>query len=150
MKVLVFAVALCLAVPSHADLATPLLEKELLAAMTAVAEAVARRDVAALQALLHDELVYNHSDARSQTKADLVNEAKQGKGPGNVNMLDATVHVYGTTAIVRGRAGTPPRPVQDNSPYATAVFVKGPQGWQLVARTATRAPVAAAARPQGF
>lgn len=118
--------------------------------MSAVAEAVAKRDVAALQRLLHDELAYNHSDARSQNKADLVNEAKEGKGPGNVNILDAKVHVYGNTAIIRGRAGTPPRPIQANSPYATAVFIKGPQGWQLVARTATRAPDPTASRPPRF
>jgi ketosteroid isomerase-like protein len=150
MRVIVFAIALCVAAPSRADVASPALQKELLAAMSAVADAVAKRDVAALQALLHDELVYNHSDARSQTKADLVNEASQGKGPGNVNMLEATVHVYGNTAIVRGRAGTPPRPVQANSPYATAVFVKGAHGWQLVARTATRAADPSAARRQGW
>lgn len=149
MRAVIAVVALCLAVPSHADVPTPVVEKEVLAAMSAVADAVAKRDVAALQRLLHDELSYNHSDARSQTKADLVNEAKDGKGPGNVNMLDAKVHVYGNTAIIRGRAGTPPRPVQPNSPYATAVFVKGAQGWQLVARTATRAPDATA-KPAQF
>jgi ketosteroid isomerase-like protein len=140
MRVLILAIALCVAVPARADVPTAAVEKEVLAAMSAVADAIAKRDVAALQRLLHDELSYNHSDARSQTKADLVNEAKDGKGPGNVNMLDAKVLVYGNTAIMRGRAGTPPRPVQANSPYATAVFVKGAQGWQLVARTATRAP----------
>lgn len=150
MKTLIFAIALCCAVPSHADVATPALEKELVAVVTAVADAVAQRDVAALQRLLHDELVYNHSDARSQSKDDLVNEARQGRGPGNVNIMEARVHVYGTTAIVRGRAGTPPRPLQANSPHVTAVFVKGSQGWQLVARTATRPADPAAARPRGF
>jgi ketosteroid isomerase-like protein len=129
-----------------ADVATPALEKELIATMAAVAEAVGKRDVAALQRLLHDELVYSHSDARSQSKTDLLNEAKEGKGPGNVNILDAKVHVYGTTAVIRGRAGTPPRPIQANSPYATAVFVKSAAGWQLVARTATRAPDPGAGR----
>jgi ketosteroid isomerase-like protein len=150
MRALGLVIALCCAAPSHADVPTPAVEKELLATMSAVAEAVAKRDVAALQRLLHDELAYNHSDARSQSKADLVNEAKEGKGPGNVNILDAEVHVYGNTAIIRGRAGTPPRPIQANSPYATAVFIKGPQGWQLVARTATRAPDPTASRPPRF
>jgi ketosteroid isomerase-like protein len=149
MRALAFTLVIALAAATsvRADVATPALEKELLATMTAVADAVAKRDVAALQRLLHDELVYGHSDARMQSKAELLGEAKEGKGPGNVNILDAKVHVYGNTAVIRGRAGTPPRPIQANSPYATAVFVKGPAGWQLVARSAVRAPDPAAARP---
>jgi ketosteroid isomerase-like protein len=142
-----FSAATLSATTIRADIATPALEKELLAAMSAVADAVAKRDAAALQRLLHDELTYSHSDGRLQTKADVVGEAKAGRGAGNVNILDATVHVYGNTAIVRGRAGTPPKPVQGNSPFATAVFIKGPQGWQLVARTATRPAEPAASRP---
>ena len=96
-----------------------------------------KHDVAALQRLLHDELVYSHSDTRAQTKADLLKEAQENRGPGGIALAEPKVHVYGSTAIIRGRVGTA-KGVMPNSPHAVAVWVKGSQGWQIVARTATR------------
>jgi ketosteroid isomerase-like protein len=120
-------------------------EKEVLAAMTALAEAVAKRDVAALEMLLHDELVYSHSDTRAQTKGDLLKEAQENRGPGGVALAEPKVHIYGSTAIIRGRVGNA-KGVQENSPHAVAVFLKGAQGWQIVARTATRPAAPGGAR----
>jgi ketosteroid isomerase-like protein len=147
MRVMTFVVALMFATPLYAAIPTAAEEKEVLAAMTALGDAVAKRDVAALQRLLHDELVYSHSDTRAQSKADLVKEAQEGRGPGGVALAEAKVHIYGSTAVVRGRVGGA-KGVQPNSPHAVAVFVKGSQGWQIVARTATR-PVAAASPGDG-
>lgn len=141
--VLLFATSLYAAVPTAAE------EKEVLAAMNAFAEAVAKHDVAALQKIMHDELVYSHSDTRAQTKADLIKEAQEGRGPGGIALADPKVHIYGSTAIIRGRVGGGARGVQANSPYAVAVWVKGPAGWQVVARTATRPADPAAARSGG-
>jgi hypothetical protein len=128
---LMFTTGLAAAVPTAVE------EKEVLAAMSTLGDAVAKRDVAALQRLLHDELVYSHSDARVQTKQDLLKDAQENRGPGGVVFANAKVNIYGSTAVVRGRvAGA--KGVQPNSPHGLAVFVKGSQGWQLVARTATR------------
>ncbi len=99
--------------------------------------------------LMHDELVYSHSDTRAQTKADLIKEAQEGRGPGGIALADAKVHIYGNTAIIRGRVGGGARGVQTNSPYAVAVWIKGPAGWQVVARTATRPADPAAAAVGG-
>ncbi len=104
---------------------------------------------AALQKIMHDELLYSHSDTRAQTKADLIKEAQEGRGPGGIALADTKVHMYGNTAIVRGRVGGGARGVQANSPYAVAVWVKGPSGWQIVARTATRPPDPGAAASGG-
>ncbi len=145
MRMMMLAVALLFAPSLYAAVATPAEEKEVLAAMTAFAEAVAKHDVPALQKIMHDELVYSHSDTRAQTKADLVKEAQENRGPGGIALAEPKVHVYGNTAIVRGRVGNA-KGVQPNSPHAVAVWVKGPQGWQIVARTATRPPDPAAAR----
>ena len=150
MRNSVFVVSLLLTTGAYAAVATPAEEKEVLAAMHAFAEAVAKHDVSALQRYMHDELIYSHSDTRAQTKADLIAEAKEGRGPGGIALADTKVHIYGNTAIVRGRVGGGARGVQTNSPHAVAVWIKGPAGWQVVARTATR-PVdpAAAAVPRG-
>ncbi len=138
-------VASMLTASAAAAVPTAVEEKEVLAAMSALGDAVARRDVAALQRLMHDELVYAHSDTRVQTKQDLLKDAQENRGPGGVVLAETKVHIYGTTAIVRGRVGNA-KGVQPNSPHAIAVFVKGPSGWQIVARTATRpaAPTGAA------
>ena len=147
MRIVTFVAALLIATSLYAAVPTPAEEKEVLAAMNAFAEAVAKHDVAALQKLMHDELVYSHSDTRAQTKADLIREAQEGRGPGGILLADAKVHVYGNTAIIRGRVGGGARGVQTSSPHAVAVWVKGPGGWQVVARTATRPLDPAAARP---
>ena len=149
MRVTTIIVALCLTSGVYAAVATAAEEKEVLAAMGAFAEAVAKHDVAALQKLMHDELVYSHSDTRAQTKADLIKEAQEGRGPGGIALAEPKVHIYGNTAIVRGRVGGGARGVQTNSPHAVAVWIKGPAGWQVVARTATRPVDPAAAPPRG-
>lgn len=147
MKMTMFVVAMLVTTHLYAAVPTASEEKDVLAAMTALADAVAKRDVPALQRLLHDELVYSHSDTRAQTKGDLIKEAQENRGPGGVALAEPKVHVYGNTAIVRGRVGSA-KGVQPNSPYAVAVFVKGTGGWQIVARTATR-PSAPADRSGG-
>lgn len=148
MKIITFVVALFFTANLSAAVATAAEEKEVLAAMHAFAEAIAKHNVPALQRFMHDELIYSHSDTRAQTKADLINEAKEGRGPGGIALADTKVHIYGNTAIVRGRVGGGARGVQTNSPYAVGVWIKGPGGWQIVARTATRPvdPAAAASR----
>ena len=145
MRMMTLGVALLLSATLSAAVATPAEEKEVLAAMNAFAEAVAKRDVATLQQVLHDELVYSHSDTRAQTKADLIKEAQENRGAGGIALADPKVHVYGNTAIVRGRVGGGARGVQTSSPHAVAIWIKGPAGWQVVARTATRPPDPAAA-----
>jgi ketosteroid isomerase-like protein len=149
MRFMSFVVVMLLANSGYAAVATPTEEKEVLAAMHAFAEAIAKHDVAALQKIMHDELLYSHSDTRAQTKGDLIKEAQEGRGPGGIALADTKVHVYGNTAIVRGRVGGGARGVQANSPHAVAVWVKGPSGWQIVARTATRPPDPGAARGGG-
>jgi hypothetical protein len=144
MRMTTFIVALLFATSLYAAVPTAAEEKEVLGAMNVLAEAVAKRDVAVLQRLLHDELVYSHSDTRAQTKADLLKEAQENRGPGGVALAEPKVHIYGNTAIIRGRVGSA-KGVQPNSPHAVAVFLKAPQGWQIVARTATR-PAPAGAR----
>ena len=106
MRIVTFVVALLLATNLYAAVPTAAEEKEVLAAMNALAEAVAKRDVAALQRLLHDELVYSHSDTRAHTKADLLKEAQENPGPGGVALTEPNVHLYGSTEIIRGRVGS--------------------------------------------
>jgi ketosteroid isomerase-like protein len=112
---------------------------DVLAAMESWKQAMLTKDAAALDRLLHPDLTYSHSDGKTQSKADLV------KSPGNnqsITFGETSVRVYGDMALVKG-------PIEfvnigSGGTIATAhlsvlqVWLKGPQGWQLVARQATK------------
>ena len=123
-------------------------------------QATIKQDVAGLQKILHDELWYSHSAATFQNKAEVIKDIQEGRGPVGIELSEIRVRIYGDMAHVKamaiirnrprnqGQAGTNPGAGNTN---ATApanagpshllivhVLVKGPQGWQLVSRQATR------------
>ncbi len=118
-------------------------EEEVLAAMTAWKDATLGKDGAALDRLLHDDLTYSHSNGRTQTKADVMSSVVGGKSSvTGMDFGDFDVRVYGTTALVKGiidvhssKAGT------DSTAHLDIlhVWLKGAQGWQMVARQASPA-----------
>ena len=163
MKTLIIALfstaALSAAVP------TPAQEKEVMAAMDAWIQATVKQDVAGLDKILHDELWYSHSAGTHQTKAEVIKDVQEGRGPVGIELSDTTVRIYGATALVKTMAVIRNRP-RNPAPTAAApgvgrgnagpaallivnVLVKGPEGWQVVSRQATRPtppPAATAAR----
>src|ERR1039457_7648278 len=111
---------------------------DVLAAMESWKRSVLTKDAAALDRLLHADLTYSHSDGKTQTKADIL------KAPGNTQSItfgESTVRIYGDTALVKG-------PIEivslsNGAPTAThlsvlQVWLKGPNGWQMVARHSTK------------
>ncbi len=140
--------------------ATPAQEKEVMGAIDAWIQATAKQDVGALQKILHDDLSYTHSSALTQTKADVIKDVQDGKGPIGMDLADTKVYVYDNAALVRSMVTMRNRPRnQGQAPagapsgntnatggarrgpsglYIMHVLVKGPQGWQLVSRQATR------------
>lgn len=117
-------------------------DKEVLAAMDAWKEATLKKDSGALEKLLHDDLTYSHSSGKTETKADVIKSVTTGKA--TVEAIDfsgATVRVYGNTALVKGkvdiRNSTDGKSTTANL-NILHVWLKGPHGWQMVARQATR------------
>ena len=118
-------------------------EGEVRAAMIAWKQATLGKDAAALDSLLHEDLTYSHSNGRTQTKADVVSSVAGGKSSvTGIDFGDLTVRVYGTTALVKGIVD-----VHNSKDGAAStahldilhVWIKGPQGWRMVARQATQA-----------
>ena len=112
---------------------------DVLAAMESWKQAMLTKDAAALDRLLHPDLTYSHSDGKTQTKADIL------KSPGNnqsITFGETTVRVYGDTALLKGpiefvsisKSGTPATVHLS----VLQVWLKGPNGWQLVARHSTK------------
>lgn len=109
-------------------------KSDVLAAMESWKTAVLTKDAAALDRLLHPDLTYSHSNGRTESKADILKALPDIK---EITFGESTVRVYGNTALVKGQmrvVGTPP--TLDLS--VLQVWMKGPKGWQLVARQSTR------------
>jgi ketosteroid isomerase-like protein len=118
-------------------------EGEVRAAMMAWREATLAQDGATLDKLLHQDLTYSHSNGRTQTKVDVLSSVAGGKSSvTGIDFDDLTVRVYQTTALVKGiidvhssKAGVAATAHLD----ILHVWIKGKQGWQMVARQATQA-----------
>lgn len=117
-------------------------EKEVLAAMDAWKDATMKKNRAALERLLHEDLTYSHSNGRNESKADVLKSVIEGDTRVEaIDFSETTVRVYGNTALVKGKVD-----IRNNAAGKSTtanlnilhVWVKGPKGWQMVARQATR------------
>jgi len=61
------------------------------------------QDIAVLEEVLGDDLVYTHSDARVDTKRSYI-DAVAKRGYRGVTTRDVVVRIYGDTAVVTGIA----------------------------------------------
>src|SRR5438105_15787102 len=102
MKTLI--VVLFSAAVLSAAMPTPAQEKEVMAAMDAWIQATAKQDVAGLERILHDELWYSHSAGTHQTKAEVIKDVQEGRGPAGIELSDVRVRIYGNTALVKSMA----------------------------------------------
>jgi ketosteroid isomerase-like protein len=109
-------------------------------------QAMVAADVAALEALLGDDLVYTHSSASLDTKASLIEGIRTGRfSYQKIERPREEIRVYGPSAVVTGQArielgGASPRVL--NLRY-TDVWVKRERGWQMVAWQSTPMPAQA-------
>ena len=117
---------------------------EVLAAEEARYGAMIAGDLAALERLLADDLLYTHSTAVTDTKAAYLAALRSGKYRYRaVRREGVTVRVFGGTAIVNGRSHIDVD--VDGTPKALAnvflnVWVKNPSGWQMTAWASTPVP----------
>ncbi len=121
-------------------------EKEVLAAMEAWKKATMSKDKSALEKLLHEDLTYTHSNVRNESKADVIKFVTTSNSTAeSIVFSETTVRVYGNTALVKGKVDITNKADGKSTPNhlnILHVWLKGSQGWQLVARQATRLPAA--------
>ena len=114
-------------------------EKDVLAAMDAYKDAMTHKDGAALGKLLSDDLTYTHSGGQFETKADVIKSITTGKTiVERLDFSDTTVRLYGNTALVKGKVDLWHSKTNIVHMNVLHVWVNGAQGWQMVARQATR------------
>jgi hypothetical protein len=118
---------------------SPKAEKEVLAAMDAYKEAMIHKDGAALDKLLSNDLTYTHSGGQLETKADVIKSITTGKTIVEaIDFSDTTVLLYDNMALVKGKVDLYHSKTNIVHMNVLHVWMKGPQGWQMVARQATR------------
>lgn len=122
-----------------------------LAAHDARIAATIKGDVAALGAMMTDDLSYTHSSGVTETKAEFLEGLKGGKYL--YRAIDAPkrrVRVHGDSALVSGPAHIVIEPGgkrTDIDLYFTEVYVKEAGAWRMALWQSTRLPAAPAAPP---
>ena len=105
--------------------------------------AAKKGDEAALKSMIGDGLVYTHSNAKLENKAECIAALVKSK-PNFVMQPNWTVQVYGNSAIVHGHMtahGMAEGKATETKLDLLMVWVKAGNGWSLVARHTAKLPV---------
>jgi ketosteroid isomerase-like protein len=116
--------------------------KEVMAASDAWKLAMMKKDPAGLQRLMHEDIIYGHSSGMVQTKADVIKATTTGKTIIEaMDFSETNVRVYGNMALIRANVDMRNATDGKASVFHTNVlhvWLKGPDGWQMVSRQATQ------------
>lgn len=106
--------------------------------------AMAQKDIAALEALIADDLVYTHSSARLDTKGSLIGAMQSGATVYSaVEPSEVKAQDYGSTVVLTGRAQISVNSGGKAMSFAvrfTDVWVEKGGSWQMAAWQSTRLP----------
>ncbi len=114
-------------------------DKEVLEAMDGYKEAMIHKDAAALEKLLSSDLTYVHSGGQLETKSDVIKAITSGKTiVERIDFTGTTVRFYGNTALVKCNMDLWHSKTNIVHMNVLHIWTKGGNGWQMVARQATR------------
>ncbi|MDX1376863.1 MAG: nuclear transport factor 2 family protein [Burkholderiales bacterium] len=120
------------------------IEQEILALEEKRCAAMAANDVAALEKLFHDELIYTHSSAVVDTRASYLETLRSGHTRyHSIERSDEKVRLCGDTALVTGRAVIDVTVKGEKKHLDTRfldVWTKTPKGWKFIAWQSTKRP----------
>ena len=99
-------------------------------------------DVATLDRILSDDLIYTHANGLQQTKAELIGVIGSGDFKyESITPGDIRVHIYNETAVVTGRASMKIKTGAGEQIFKLCyldVYVKQEGRWQMVAWQSSR------------
>ena len=115
--------------------------KEVNAAMDGLRAAMLKGDRPALEHLLHADLTYEHSSAKTENKAETIAAmTKAGALSTAVEFHDGAVHVYGDAGLYKGKVDITGATGSVSHLDVLMVWIKTKTGWQLLARHSTKLP----------
>jgi ketosteroid isomerase-like protein len=124
-------------------------EQDVAAAQDRRFAATIRADVAALGAMMTDDLTYTHSGGVTETKAEFLDGVKTGKyAYREIVPRDRKIRVHGEAAIVSGPCHIVVEPGGRRTEidlYFTELYVKEGGQWRMALWQATRLPAPTAA-----
>jgi hypothetical protein len=126
-------------------------EKSVLAAQDVWKEALIKKDRAAFDKVLHQDVRYGHSDGHIEDKATAIKMIVDGAAVWEgVNFADTNVRVHDKTAFVTGKVQYLEREngaLSEINLVVLSVWVKEGKNWQMIARQATRPTPAKVLQP---
>ena len=117
-------------------------EKAVQKSLDQFAKAVVGKQQGVLSKLMAETVVYSHSNGKVDTKSTFIDNVMGEKPKYEAfDLGEQTIRVFGKTATCRGKITV--KDLQDGQRRTLElsvlqVWVKGPAGWQLVERQATR------------
>ena len=153
-SILALGLSVMIATPALAGPAAA--DKDVLTAMDTWKQAMIKKDRAGLEKIFHVDLTYGHSSGLIEDKAQAIQHVVGNTGSYvAINFADTKVRVLGKTALVSGKVDYQERAANGKDTMINLVvltaWAKGPQGWQMIARQATKpalpAPPGAPATP---
>jgi len=122
-----------------------LVEKQVMEADQDWAQATTKGDSAALDRILHEELIYIHSNGEADTKAQFMDNIKTGKRRyESIDLKNPRVRVFGSAAVVTSTAAIKTSMQGKAGPPANLAFlhtyIKDKGRWRMVAHQSTRLP----------
>ncbi len=117
-------------------------ESEIHAALEAWRQAMLTRDEAALEAILHPEVTYSHSNALNESKEDALAVLPRSTAQA-IEVTEPTIRIYGETALLKAKVdftNLVDGEIQHVPLDVLHVFVKDDSAWRMVARQAVRRP----------
>lgn len=113
--------------------------KEVSAVIENWRQAILKGDAAALDKLYHADLTYEHSSGKIETKSEsIANATKPGSIAKDVQFHNPSIRVYGNTAVFKSAGDFTNAAGTASHLDVLMVWIKFPQGWQLVARQSTK------------
>ncbi len=136
-----FALVLSLLINTPATAAQSADEAAVTQAVEAFRKAVIAKDKGQFEAVIADQLVYGHSDGRTDTKASFIADALSPRALWkSIDYKNQTVQVAGNTAIVRhiftGESEREGGKIQSTNVGAMTIWQKQGDRWKLLARQA--------------
>jgi hypothetical protein len=119
----------------------PDVKAAVLAAEQKWVDAVIHGDAAALEKLMSSDILYTHSSAMTQTRAEFIKAATSGSTKYTaIDFSDVVVRQFGKTAVITHKAVFKTVQNGESHLFVGEVWAEQNGGWQMVSRQATKLP----------